>query len=68
MLDWSDALGGGVPDEFVELQAEADGEFVGKDPFDELFGFEALPFAFGIVEDGREQYLADAIGEVMLAS
>ena len=49
-----DALGGGVPDEFVELQAEPDGEFVGKDPFDELFGFEALPFAFGIVEHGRK--------------
>src|SRR5580704_7766669 len=61
----SDALGGGMPDEFVELQAEPDGEIVGEDPFDQLLWIEPLPFSFRVVEHRREQYLANAVGELM---
>jgi hypothetical protein len=60
-----DAAGGGVPDEFVELEAEADGEVVGEDPFDELLCLKALPLPFGIVEHWRKQDLANTLVEVM---
>src|ERR1700733_14275674 len=62
-----DAAGGGVPDELVKLEAPAAGEFAGEYPFDQLVRFEAAPFAFGIVKHRREQHLANAIREVMLA-
>ena len=50
--DWDglDAASGRVPDKFVELEAQADGEIVGEDPFDELAWRKSLPLSFGIVE------------------
>lgn len=46
-----DGAGGGVPDDFVELQAEAGGDAVFEHPFDERAGFEAFPLAVRIVGD-----------------
>ena len=46
-----DAVRGGIPDEFVKLQAETHGQTIFKNPFGELAGFETLPRAGWIGKD-----------------
>lgn len=60
-----DALGRGVPDEFVELEAEANGQGFGEDPLSEFARAEAGPGAIGVGKNGREEESADAGGEVV---
>src|SRR5579863_1176878 len=62
-----DALGGRVPDEFMQLQAEADGQSVGENPFGEFARVKSRPFPFRIRKNGREEHLGNTAGEPMLA-
>lgn len=68
----SHAFGGGIPDEFVDLEAEAGGDVVGQDPFGELLGVEeamgGVAGAAGFfLESWRKENGIDAAGEIVLA-
>src|SRR5512133_3748371 len=67
-----DAFDLGLPDEFVDLESEADVEAVGEDPFGELLWVDQAMFrgtgALGVfAESGREDGVADADGHQVVA-
>src|SRR5258708_12818446 len=59
------ALGGWVPDQFVNLQAKAGGDIVGQDPLRQVFRVEQAVRRIAsarrvFAEGGREQYGGDS--------
>ena len=65
-----DPFGGGIPNQFVNLQAEARGDVVGEDPLGEFLGIEQAVRSVaraggGFFECRRKQNGVDAFGQTV---